>query len=189
MSIVSSCDFGSKNCKNSIENAGEDRNKCLCCNLAPENVDDLFHYDYYKPVIANTKHPILERRKTQDRMDNANERAEERLNVDRKKRKVLSKAVIAEEKTNKVLDIKATKNSGRVNKDGDHQAGDFISLDTKNQSQRENPIIRLHELEKIRKDAGNAGNPLGGLLLRNKAGLGFIVFTEQDFKDHILSRL
>lgn len=188
MSLISSCEFGKKNCKNSKENAGEDRNKCLCCNLAPENVDDLFHYDYWKPVNSMMKHPILEARKTQVRIEETKERAEVRLNVDQKKRKVLTKAVVAEGKTNKNLGIAPTRNSGRTFKDGDHKAGDFITLDTKNQSMRDNPIIRLHELEKVRVDAGRAGNPVGGLVLRNKSGKGFVVFTEEDFKV-ILSRL
>lgn len=85
-----------------------------------------------------------------------------KLTADKGKRKVLKLAVRAEKQTERQL-IHATKNSGRSNKDGDHVAAGEITLDTKLQSKRTNPVILLHELVKVGEDARRAGNWMGAL--------------------------
>jgi len=73
------------------------------------------------------------------------------------------------------------KNSGRSNKDGDHVAAGEITLDTKLQSKRTNPVILLHELVKVGEDARRAGNWMGALVLRNMNGIGVVAIAEADF--------
>ena len=103
-----------------------------------------------------------------------------KLTADKGKRKVLKLAVRAEKQTERQL-IHATKNSGRSNKDGDHVAAGEITLDTKLQSKRTNPVILLHELVKVGEDARRAGNWMGALVIRNMNGIGVVAIAEADF--------
>jgi hypothetical protein len=126
-------------------------------------------------------HPVLEHEKALARMQKSRDAQQTRLKKDRGKKKVLQRAEAAEQATGKHLNITATKNSGRSNKDGDHIAAGFITLDTKFQSQRENPVVLLSELTKVRQDATRAKMSIGGLVLRNQHGVGVVVFDETDF--------
>ena len=184
--LVESCEFGSSQCLNSIERAGRAHSKCLTCNLAFGNEE--LSKNHWKPADKRVQHPVLVKRKTKIRLEGAKERALVRRNKNKGRIRVSRIAVKAEKKTEQVLNVVATKNSGRSNKDGDHKALGFITLDTKLQSKRLHPVVKLDELFKVRKDAERAGNPIGGLVLRNKNGQGVVVFSEQDFST-ILDRL
>jgi hypothetical protein len=83
--------------------------------------------------------------------------------------------------------IKATKNSGRSSRDGDHLVAGRITMDTKLQSTRSDPVVRLYELAKVQADAKRAGSLLGCLTLRNKHGVGVVVMSEEDFARMIKS--
>lgn len=174
---ILSCSEGNS-CKNSLEQAGYGSAKCGICRYSPnsENVEASF----WKPDKTGKKHPIAE----QEKRDRGIERREtarlRRLSVDKSKRNVLVKAAKAEKLTEKNF-IRATVNSGRANRDGDHTINDCITVDTKLQSTREEPVVHLNELEKVRSDAARAGNPIGCLLIRNKHGVGVVVLTESDF--------
>lgn len=185
MAKATSCEVGLW-CKNSVENAGELRQKCLFCRLAPDNVGLSGHH--WSGLERQMQHPTLK----QENRDRAQARTQaaraERLARDPEKRRVLKKAVRAEARTEQAV-IRATRNSGRAHRDGDHVAAGQVTLDTKLQSTRTNPLVLLTELAKVREDAARAGNPIGGLVLRNQHGVGVVVFSEGDFARVILSRL
>jgi hypothetical protein len=122
---------------------------------------------------------VLEQEKRDANRRKVLERQQVRKNKDRDRQAVLSRAAQAESRTQKEV-IKATRNSGRVNKDGDHLLFGRITLDTKLQSGAENPIVKLQELDKVRSDAKRAGNPIGGLCIKNKNGRGVVVFDLRD---------
>ena len=170
-------------CMNGDFIKGEQLSKCALCRLSPGNAGrDMSHY--WSPTLparrAHTKHPQLEQEKRQDKLRRHLNKLHKKNSRDPNKRKVVRKAANAEKTTEKNI-IKATKNSGRRNKDGDHVSAGVITLDTKLQTTRENPIIRLGELEKVRQDAARAGKWLGGLVIRNKHNVGCVVFTEEDY--------
>jgi hypothetical protein len=182
MPQVQSCDQGSS-CQNSVENRGETGNKCLFCRLAPGNEN--LGRDHWKPTDGRTDHLVLKEEKINKSRVQKVERAQKRGSRDKGRKKVQKQAQRAEKSTERNI-IEATKNSGRSSRDGDHIAGGFITLDTKHQSQREHPVVLLSELSKVQQDARNAGNSIGGLVLRNKHGVGVVVFNEQDFARVIL---
>jgi hypothetical protein len=62
-------------------------------------------------------------------------------------------------------------------------------LDTKLQSTREHPVIKLDELAKVRVQAKRAGYPIGALVLRNKFNQGFVVMAEEDYARLTHSRI
>jgi hypothetical protein len=175
---VTSCDQG-KFCKNSVENKGEGAAKCMLCRLAPgnENLDQ----QYWKPIdtYTNFPHPVLRKEKVDAVIERARGKRQQRRDRDQGKRKVARIAAAAEKQTEANF-IKATKNSGRSNRDGDHVAVGFITIDTKHQD-REHPLVSLVELEKVRRDARNAGNTYGALVLRNVKGYGVVAMEESDF--------
>ena len=122
------------------------------------------------------KHPVIEREKLEASRAKKQASFDKRQGVDRKRRAVVKRAARSEAAV-----ITATKNSGRSFKDGDFTAAGGITLDNKDQSQLVNPVVRLDELQKVRLDAQRAGHPIGGLVLRNKFGVGVVVFMEKDF--------
>ena len=180
-----SCEFGAVWCRNSVENAGEGRSKCAFCRLSPDNENLSKHF--WSPSGASTRHPRLEQEKRDARCQRARASHLARLQRDKGKKRIVRRATQAERTTEQNI-ITATKNSGRSNRDGDHVVAGHITLDTKLQSTREHPVVLLNELAKVREDAERAGNPLGGLVLRNKHGVGVVVFAEQDFA-RVLSRV
>jgi hypothetical protein len=134
---------------------------------------------YWKPVSHTYTHPILVKEKRDaKRAKTIAKRAAEKAK-DPSKQARLREAARAERRTNDKI-IKSTRNSGRVNKDGDHLLGNNVILDTKLQSNAENPVIHLHELDKVRSDASRAGRPVGCLVIRNKNGRGVVVIDERD---------
>jgi hypothetical protein len=114
------------------------------------------------------------------RLSNGTKTRDERLNRDKVRQARLRLATHAEKTTQKNI-IRATKNSGRTDKDGDHVAGGYVTLDTKLQSKRLNPVVIATELAKVRNDSASAKTMVGGLVLRSKTGLGVVVFHEDDF--------
>lgn len=174
------------NCKNSIELAGEARSRCYTCRLSPDN--DNRGSVNWKPVDDKAKHPTLVKEKSDREYTKRTEAIAKRQSRDKTKMTVSWKAQKAEAQTEKNI-IKATKNSGRSNRDGDHVAANFIGLDTKVQLTRMQPEIKIEELDKAIADAKRGGSLIGGLVIRNKMGAGFVVFREEDFAKEILSRL
>lgn len=177
MPRVEACDQGSV-CRNSIQLRGDALAMCRMCRLAPGNEE--FPGHYWRPIQAHAQHPVLRQEKIDKARAKQQANIQKRMNRDRGRMKVQRQAVHAEKSTERKI-IQATKNSGRVNRDGDHKAGGFITLDTKNQSLRDNPVVQMAELAKVRGDAVNAGNQIGGLVLRNRHNVGVVVFDEKDF--------
>lgn len=186
MARATSCESGIEWCQNSVENAGEGRQKCTFCRLAPDN--EHVSGQYWRPINRLMRHPVLKQEQRDAARGRAQAAHQRRLTRDKGKQRVLRRAGKAEQTTERNI-IVATKNSGRSNRDGDHIAAGQITLDTKLQSTRDNPVVLLSELAKVREDAARAGNVIGGLVLRNRSGVGVIVFSEADFARSILSRL
>lgn len=131
----------------------------------------------YKPGL---KHPLVVQAKRAQKREADQVKQDRKRNRDRAKMRVLSLAARAEKQTDRNI-IKATKNSGRTNRDGDHVMAGQITLDTKLQTTRLNPVVQVAELEKVRADARRGGNSIGALVLRNENGHGFVVLAEEDF--------
>lgn len=172
-------------CRNSKMTTGiEAKAKCALCRLSPENIGrDMVHY--WQPTDQAreegiSKHPVLVAEAANKRFHKRIAKLDAKKRRDPKKRKISRLAALAEKKTEKQI-IHATKNSGRRNKDGDHVHADMITLDTKLQTMRENPVIFLKELEKVRDDSKRAGSLIGGLVIRNKNGVGCVVLKEEDY--------
>ena len=100
---------------------------------------------------------------------------------DKAKVRLVRRAASAEKMTQRRQNVTATRNSGRTNKDGDHDFLGKIGLDTKLQTQNINPVINMAELAKISIDAQRAGKPIGVLVLRNKFNAGVVVLSEADW--------
>lgn len=164
-------------CLNSIEHAGLMGGKCGICRLSPEPQGER---NWWRPKVAGAKHPGIVQAKKQAKLDRFKALQEKKKTVNRGKQKVLTMAARAEKITERNL-IRSTKNSGRSHKDGDHIAGNEITLDTKLQSKRDNPVVLLHELLKVGDDARRAGTMMGALVLRNRNGIGVVAMTEADF--------
>jgi hypothetical protein len=179
------CDM-SEECRNSPQHAGEEHTKCHGCSLSPEyssqdGRDPWRSFpSYWKPIGDWTQHPELILRKVNDRKSRREEARLQRLAKDKDRQKRAVQATRAEARSNRTI-IKATKNSGRSYKDGDHVAASRITLDTKLQSQRINPVVNLRELDKVRIQARQSGTLLGGLVLRGKNDTGVVVIHEDDF--------
>ena len=133
----------------------------------------------WKPISHTWKHPVLEQEKRDANRRKVLERQQVLKNKDRDRQAVLKSATQAESRTQKEV-IKATRNSGRVNRDGDAILTNKWVADTKLQSTRENPVVLLSELDKVRQDAKRNNYPLGLLVLRNKNNRGVVVLDEKD---------
>lgn len=177
--IVTPCKQG-ESCRNSPSNSH--RPKCNSCRLSPDNeygvLAGVFPSEWLG--MGGVKNVVLEKEKRDSKRAKAIDRQKARKAKDPAKQAVLAKAERAERRTNAKI-IKATRNSGRVNRDGDHLYADHIVLDTKLQSTTEHPVVRLHELDKVREDAKRNGRTAGALVLRNKFGRGVVVIDEADF--------
>lgn len=154
---------------------------CAMCRLSPENLGRDMN-QYWQPIEFGMKHPLLVEEKAKRKLQKRFDKLTAKRGRDANKRKVSRLAQQAEKTTEKKI-IQATKNSGRQNKDGDHVSLGMITLDTKLQTTRENPVIFLHELEKAREDATRAGTLVGGLVIRNKHNIGCVVLKEEDYAE------
>lgn len=134
------------------------------------------------------RHPVLEQEKRDARRQRVLDKQQKRRSKDHKRQEISRVAERAERQTERRIgasggDIRPTRNSGRVKRDGDHQlvaARGLVQLDTKLQTGSENPVVKLTELDKIRRDALNGGAITGGLVIRNKYGRAVVVFAEED---------
>lgn len=174
---ILSCKEGA-GCANSLDVAGLGSAKCGVCRFAPNAPSS--YSNYWKPTGTKRKHPAAVAEKDAKQRLRLAVRKAKNLAVDRNRQKVLAGAARAEKSTERNL-IKATKNSGRMNRDGDHVAAGNITLDTKMQSKRINPVVSLEELFKVRDDAKHAGNLIGALVLRNSNNVGVVAIHEDDF--------
>lgn len=166
-------------CVNSANFKGEAMARCALCRLSPDNLGrDMAHF--WRPIEIRFKHPLLLQEKIDRKIHKARMKRVANWSRDPKKRKISRLASQAEKTTEKNI-IHATKNSGRSNKDGDHVSLGMITLDTKLQTTRDNPVIYLHELEKVRGDAMRSGKLIGGLVIRNKHNVGCVVISEEDY--------
>jgi hypothetical protein len=158
---------------------------CRDCRLAKFNGGNEVRW---RPSERNIKHPILEQEKRDAKRQRNEAKREKAKNKDRKRQQVNHAAERAERKTERISaahggSIRSTRNSGRINRDGDHSLavrGAKLSLDTKLQTRSIHPVVRLAELDKIRNDSLNAGALAGALVIRNKFGRGVVVFAEED---------
>jgi hypothetical protein len=163
-------------CMNSPVHRGPQA-QCVNCKFA-DQMPGLMNF--FKPWNPKLLHPKVQQLK-QDRKTARQAAAQaKRDGKDRGKQKLQVKARQAEATTNRRI-IRATRNSGRTAKDADHVHAGRITIDTKLQSNAENPRVLLAELDQVRADARRAGNPLGALILRNKHGRGVVVFDEEDY--------
>lgn len=154
---------------------------CNTCRLSPAiNVFTISKEHHWKPTQPGYKHPILEQEKRDYKHGKAIARAAEKKAKDPARQQINKAAARAEKRTEREI-IKSTKNSGRSNKDGDHVSKGKFAMDTKLQSTRDNPIVNLSELDKIRSQAKANGLVLGALVIRNSAGRGVIVIDERDW--------
>lgn len=151
--------------------------KCSVCRLAPNNEDLDNHY---WSGISGAKHPALEKQKKDKSRKQSRDKQLKRLNTDRSKTRLLSKAVRAENQTERVI-IKSTVNSGRKFSDGDHLLAGSITLDTKLQTNNQHPKVDLGELQKVGEDSKRAGTLFGALVIRTANNVGVVVMKEEDF--------
>lgn len=162
----------------------EARAKCALCRLSPDNTGrDMAHYwrpTQYAKDTRKDKHPNLKAEKLQKKIAKHQAKLVKNRQRDPQKRQISRLARQAEKSTERNI-IHATQNSGRRNRDGDHVHGNNITLDTKLQTTRENPVILLVELEKVRADAVRSGKKIGGLVIRNKHNVGVVVLAEEDY--------
>ena len=174
---IAPCSVGDQ-CRNSVHIAGFGEGKCGICRLSPTG--PAMGTNFWKPEIPGTKHPGLVAAKKKAKKDRADALQLKKRTADKGKRKLLVKAAAAEKTTERNL-IHATKNSGRSNKDGDHVAAGEITLDTKLQTKRDNPIVLMSQIVKVGEDAKRAGNWMGALVLRNRFGVGVVAMAEAEF--------
>ena len=164
-------------CRNSPSNSSA--SKCNDCRLSP-GAPYFIRTEHWHPTNSKFKHPVLVEEKRHAKRMQALERQAERKAKDPARKARIRAAERAEKRTEQDI-IKSTRNSGRMNRDGDHVLGSGITLDTKLQSTTENPVVHLHELDKVRADAKRSGQKVGGLAIKNKHGRGVIVFDIADY--------
>ncbi len=172
------CIEGEK-CLNSPSQSFDHKSKCNDCRLSP-GAPYFVRTEHWKPVNPKFKHRKLEEEKRHAKREATIVRAEARKAKDPTKQARLRAAERAERKTNARI-IKATRNSGRVNRDGDSLLFDSVVVDTKLQSTAADPVIHLKELDKVRADARRNGKLCGALCLQNKTGRSIIVVDGADF--------
>jgi hypothetical protein len=151
--------------------------QCRFCKLAVAGGGPM---NCWKPWAAGAPHPKLAAEKKQAAQDRRETQAQKRKAVSRPKQALARKAARAEKQTETNF-IAATRNSGRIAKDGDQVQVGRITLDTKLQTGNIHPVVHLDELDKVRADARRGGNPIGALVLRNKHGRAVVVFDESDY--------
>ena len=149
---------------------------CHQCCLAPTGGV----MNCWRPVDGISKHPVAEALKRQAKDLRLETQRAARLNRSPAKVQMARRARRAEVDTHTDI-IRATINSGRKNNDADSVHWGRITLDTKLQSTRDNPEVSLQELDRVREDARRAGNPFGGLVLRNRQGRAVVVFDLADY--------
>lgn len=164
-------------CQNSPEGKGS-QNLCDTCKWSPAEPD--MGGDWYRPSDKRARFPRRDAAEYLARRQKIAAKQASKQGKDKARTRIGRKAARAEKQTEKSI-IKSTVNSGRSHNDGDHISAGSIVLDTKMQSTRQHPVVRLEELAKVRNQARLAGYPIGALVLRNKDGLGVVCMAEADF--------
>jgi hypothetical protein len=164
-------------CKASPHYVGEAQAKCRMCRFAQANGASA---NGWRPLVSGAKHPQAQAEKFEAQRERAAARFRLRLAKSKPRQRVAKQAEAAERGTEREI-IKATVNSGRRNQDLDHVSRERILLDTKSQSKNEHPVVRLAELDKARRQAREAGYPIGGLVLVNKYGRRVVAFDIEDY--------
>jgi hypothetical protein len=177
LTVIQECDESSA-CRNSIAALGWGSGKCGICKLSPTS--EGIGQNYWSSSVPGKKHSGLVAAQKANKLTKHLAAQVKKRSVDKGKQVILTRAAQAEKTTERNL-IHATKNSGRSNKDGDHVAMGEITLDTKLQTTRENPVVLLHEIIKVNGDSKRAGTMFGALVLRNKHGIGVVAMAEADF--------
>lgn len=145
---------------------------CWTCKYAAStNVDNA-----YIPIDKSIRHPqavkAREDAKLAKRMESKNrssQKSKERSDIVRKAAKVEDR-------------VKATLNSGRINRDGDMSTKD-ITIDVKYQSTTINPTISAEEFRKIQNDAKRGGKRHGVLFIVAKDGAEYVVMSKELFSE------
>jgi hypothetical protein len=132
----------------------------------------------WRSIVKGTKHPQLIKEKKETREAIRKMQIDKRKAKDKSRRATAKAAERAERKTEQEI-IKATRNSGRIARDGDHVFGGNITLDTKKQDNFY-PTVILTELEKVRADSRRAGTIAGGLVIVNCMDRRVVVFALED---------
>ena len=130
----------------------------------------------YRPINKKIKQPLAEQEKK-----DAKEK-EKHLKATAKKSdrsKIVKNAAKVEEK------VKASLNSGRVNKDGDIHSEDLV-IDIKSQSKVIDPIINMKEFYKVQEDAIRANKKHGVLCLVNREGIMLYVVGHDLFESKFI---
>jgi len=166
----------SEECQNLVE---PDYPSCFGCKYASRFAGI---YNRWRPAAgASKKHPQEAVNKRAARDARRKQQSTARLLKDKARMEIQRLARAAERRTERSI-IKATLNSGRVNKNGDHVLDDgSITIDTKMQSDRIHPVVLMGELIKVTQDAMRGGTTFGALLLQNKYKQGVVVMFEEDF--------
>jgi hypothetical protein len=147
---------------------------CWVCKYAePGNVDN-----FYVPINKSIKHPQAVAAQAERKANIKAEKQAKKANKDKDKSRMVKDAAKVENR------VKATLNSGRINRDGDLTSA-RIAIDVKHQPSRENPTIFRSEFTKIQHDAIRAGKDYGALFIVNKLGERFVVIPEEMFKEFL----
>lgn len=154
--------------------------KCSNCKLSPVvSIDSHGAWgSYWRPINKGVKHPILEKLKHKESIAKRVALSDKRKLKDKRRQRVGVQAKKAEQLTEKV--IQSTANSGRKLMDGDHTSFE-VTLDTKNQSQRVEPVIHWDELDKVRRDAKRSGKAVGALVLHSSNQRAAVVVALEDW--------
>ena len=153
--------------------------KCPDCRLSPNSYLGTTRH-YWKSIDRKHYHPVLEKEKRDAKRRKTIEHREAEKAKDPARKARQRAAQRAERRTNAEI-IKSTRNSGRLNRDGDHLFGNNVVIDTKLQSTATNPVVHLYELDKVRADAKRNGRYCGILCIRNKSGRAIIAIDASDF--------
>jgi hypothetical protein len=186
---IEQCEIGNQ-CKNSIDVAGEIRARCYECRfgrIIDIPIDNPAQISYWKPIHRSVEHPVIAAEKLFKKKAKHRAQVAKRLARDRGKVRLAKQAKKSEEKSAESI-VKATKNSGRVNKDGDATAVNLIQLDFKLQSTSVDWVVKQAELIKIIQDGKRAGNNIAALVVKNKLGQEIVVLDMADF-GKLLARL
>jgi hypothetical protein len=160
----------SENCLNT--------HRCFNCSFDGDRFSD-YGNNLYLPIDRSIEHPIILERKLTRKADKKKEKQLEKQQKDKERSALVKKAAKVEEK------VKASLNSGRVNRDGDLQSEDLV-IDVKYQSTRKDPVIKSDEFKKVNTDCLRAGKRYGILCIENKDGERFYVIGEELFKEKFL---
>ena len=177
--VVYPCEMSSE-CLSSPAHKGEGGSLCSSCVWSPNGSGDT-RDNFRVPKGSRVKFARKEEADYAERRAKVAAKRTVESAKSKPKARIGRRAALAEKRSERGL-IKSTRNSGRTNRDGDHNFADKISLDTKLQTGNLNPVVNLADLAKIQADARRVGNPIGVLVLRNKNNVGVVAISEADWR-------